>query len=247
MILKKMNPNFGEETDYERRRKETNDYINESLNPEVTKALDRFIKAMAKRYDYSEKDAVFAIQTALKQRDFNLSEAISSEVSSEMFDGLKTLSKAFEKKSSMAKVSPKDKELDEGIITLLATITGAPGLMAAIGKGANYLGKIFGKDKNAIGEFLKKKGHQLEEVYINSIGGWIQKSFPNKYEGQDPSDSDSDLHKAAQKAYAAMLSLAAIGAGYEAGAAANVVKAGVEGGLAVLKTSEVVDIVRKLA
>ena len=44
-----------------------------------------------------------------------------------------------------------------------------------------------------------------------------------------------------------MLSLAAIGAGYEAGAAANVVKAGVEGGLAVLKTSEVVDIVRKLA
>ena len=245
--FEKMNPNFGEETDYERRRKETNDYINESLNPEVTKALDRFIKAMAKRYDYSEKDAVFAIQAALKQRDFNLSEAISSEVSSEMFDGLKTLSKAFEKKSSMAKVSPKDKELDEGIITLLATITGAPGLMAAIGKGANYLGKIFGKDKNAIGEFLKKKGHQLEEVYINSIGGWIQKSFPNKYEGQDPSDSDSDLHKAAQKAYAAMLSLAAIGAGYEAGAAANVVKAGVEGGLAVLKTSEVVDIVRKLA
>ncbi len=245
--FEKMNPNFGEETDYERRRKEMDDYINESLNPEVTKALDRFIKVMAKRYDYSEKDAVFAIQAALKQRDFNLSEAISSETSSEMFDGLKTLSKAFEKKSSMAKVSPKDKELDEGIITLLATITGAPGLMAAIGKGANYLGKIFGKDKNAIGEFLKKKGHQLEEVYINSIGGWIQKAFPSKYEGQDPTNPDSDLYKAAQKAYAAMLSLAAIGAGYEAGAAANVVKAGVEGGLAVLKTSEVVDIVRKLA
>ena len=245
--FEKMNPNFGEETDYERRRKEMDDYINESLNPEVTKALDRFIKAMAKRYYYSENDAVFAIQAALKQRDFNLSEAISSETSSEMFDGLKTLSKAFEKKSSMAKVSPKDKELDEGIITLLATITGAPGLMAAIGKGANYLGKIFGKDKNAIGEFLKKKGHQLEEVYINSIGGWIQKAFPSKYEGQDPLNSDSDLYKAAQKAYAAMLSLAAIGAGYEAGAAANAVKAGVEGGLAVLKTSEVVDIVRKLA
>ena len=43
---------------------------NESLNPEVSKALDRFIKAMAKRYSYSEKDAVFAIQAALKQRDF---------------------------------------------------------------------------------------------------------------------------------------------------------------------------------
>ena len=44
---------------------------NESLNPEVSKALDRFIKAMAKRYDYSEKDVIFAIQSALKQRDFD--------------------------------------------------------------------------------------------------------------------------------------------------------------------------------
>ena len=47
-----------------------NESLTESLNPEVSKALDRFIKAMAKRYDYSEKDAVFAIQAALKQRDF---------------------------------------------------------------------------------------------------------------------------------------------------------------------------------
>ena len=44
--------------------------LSESLNPEVSKALDRFIVAMAKRYSYSEKDAVFAIQAALKQRDF---------------------------------------------------------------------------------------------------------------------------------------------------------------------------------
>ena len=44
--------------------------LTESLNPEVSKALDRFIVAMAKRYGYSEKDAVFAIQAALKQRDF---------------------------------------------------------------------------------------------------------------------------------------------------------------------------------
>jgi hypothetical protein len=47
-----------------------NESLTESLNPEVSKALDRFIKAMAKRYSYSEKDAVFAIQAALKQRDF---------------------------------------------------------------------------------------------------------------------------------------------------------------------------------
>lgn len=47
------------------------DSMNESLNPEVIKALDRFIKAMAKRYSYSEQDAVFAIQAALKQREFD--------------------------------------------------------------------------------------------------------------------------------------------------------------------------------
>jgi hypothetical protein len=45
--------------------------IKESLNPEVSKALDRFIVAMAKRYGYSEKDAVFAIQAAIQQRKFD--------------------------------------------------------------------------------------------------------------------------------------------------------------------------------
>lgn len=45
--------------------------IKESLNPEVSKSVDRFIKAMAKRYGYKEQDAVFAIQAALKQRKFD--------------------------------------------------------------------------------------------------------------------------------------------------------------------------------
>ena len=45
--------------------------IKESLNPEVSNAVNRFIKTMAKRYNYSEQDAVYAIQAALKQRDFD--------------------------------------------------------------------------------------------------------------------------------------------------------------------------------
>ena len=49
----------------------TKELTTESLNPEVIKAVDRFIKAMAKRYNYSEQDAVFAIQSALKQREFD--------------------------------------------------------------------------------------------------------------------------------------------------------------------------------
>ena len=49
----------------------TQSLTTESLNPEVSKAVNRFIKAMAKRYEYSEQDAVFAIQAALKQREFD--------------------------------------------------------------------------------------------------------------------------------------------------------------------------------
>jgi len=55
--------------------------VNESLNPEVSKTLSRFIKAMAKRYDYTEQDAVFAIMAALKQRDFDgLNEATRQDL-----------------------------------------------------------------------------------------------------------------------------------------------------------------------
>jgi hypothetical protein len=45
--------------------------LNENLNPEVTQKVNQFIKAMAKRYDYSEQDAVYAIMAALKQRKFD--------------------------------------------------------------------------------------------------------------------------------------------------------------------------------
>jgi hypothetical protein len=45
--------------------------LNEALNPEVTQKVNQFIKAMAKRYGYSEQDAVFAIMAALKQRKFD--------------------------------------------------------------------------------------------------------------------------------------------------------------------------------
>ena len=45
--------------------------LEESLNPEVSKKVNMFIKAMAKRYGYEEQDAVYAIMAALKQRDFD--------------------------------------------------------------------------------------------------------------------------------------------------------------------------------
>ena len=55
--------------------------LEEALNPEVSQAVNRFIKAMAKRYSYSEQDAVFAIMAALKQRKFDgLNEAEGSTI-----------------------------------------------------------------------------------------------------------------------------------------------------------------------
>ena len=43
--------------------------IDEAINPEVSRKVNAFIKAMAKRYDYSEQDAIFAIMTVLKQKE----------------------------------------------------------------------------------------------------------------------------------------------------------------------------------
>ena len=172
--------------------------------------------------------------------------SLKEDVEDEMFNAMKKVATALGNASDNVKPSPEDKKIEEAIITVLATIIGSPGLLTAIGKGANLIGKAFGKDKNKIGEFLKEKGHQLEEVYIDSIGGWIKAAFPSKYEGQDAKDKSTELHDAAQKAYAAMLSLAAIGAGYEAGVASSLVVKGVEGGMAVLKSTEVLDIIKKV-
>jgi len=48
-----------------------NKSLNEALNPEVSRKVDSFIKAMADRYEYSEQDAIFAIMAALKQRNMD--------------------------------------------------------------------------------------------------------------------------------------------------------------------------------
>lgn len=221
--------------------------IEEELCPKGKAYIKRRKAAGEKSSAYLSGRAVKVCKGQMSGRKKTNENIITENVENEMFAAMKNVATALEKANDNVKPSPKDEKVEEGVITLGATIVGAPGLMTALGKGANYLGKAFGKDKNAIGEFLKKKGHQLEEFYIQSLGGWIKAAFPNKYEGQEITDESSDLYKAAQKAYAAMLTVAAVGAGYEAGAAANVVKAGVEGGMAVLKSSEVIDIIRKLA
>ena len=96
--------------------------IDEALNPEVSNALNRFIKAMAKRYDYSEQDAVYAIMAALKQRDFDgVNEATEDEENEFHKDLDKLVHKTFghssdEKKKSMAQELAETIKLGEGVI-----------------------------------------------------------------------------------------------------------------------------------
>ena len=52
--------------------------VSESLNPEVSRSVDKFITAMADRYDYSMQDAVYAIMAALKQRNYDGLEEMSA-------------------------------------------------------------------------------------------------------------------------------------------------------------------------
>ncbi len=47
------------------------DALSESINPEVVRDVNRYIARTAKRYDYSEQDAVYAIIAAIKQREFD--------------------------------------------------------------------------------------------------------------------------------------------------------------------------------
>ena len=51
------------------------DELEESLNPEVSKKVNQFIKAMAKRYGYDEQDSVFAIKQALRLRGMGKEDA----------------------------------------------------------------------------------------------------------------------------------------------------------------------------
>jgi len=51
--------------------KQRKQLLTESLNPEVSRALDRFIRTMADKYNYSMQNAVYAIIAALKQRNYD--------------------------------------------------------------------------------------------------------------------------------------------------------------------------------
>ena len=46
--------------------------LEEAINPEVVRAVNRLIKGLAKKYDYSDRDAVYAIIAALREEGYSI-------------------------------------------------------------------------------------------------------------------------------------------------------------------------------
>jgi hypothetical protein len=194
---------------------------------------------------------------------------LEEEGAAELEATLKSFASQLKSQADSAKPSPKDGEVNEiGITTILSLIVGAPGLMSFLGKAADGIADVLDKGLDSevfkddtyqkdgsenipkstvVGKWLREKGHKLEEVYVDSLGGWLKTAYPKKYEGQDVHDKKSKLYDDAHKIYAGMLIAGAVGAGVDAVNATNAVVGGLEGGAATLKTKEVVDIASKIA
>jgi len=87
--------------------------VTENLNPEVIKAVDRFIKGMAKKYSYSEQDAIFAIEQALAKRQPSMTTDMPGFEGT--MDALDSLSIREEKEDDMDKQASEAAEEEKSI------------------------------------------------------------------------------------------------------------------------------------
>ena len=79
------------------------------------------------------------------------------------------------------------------------------------------------------------------------IGDILKKAYPDKYKSQDVTDKTSELYDMAHGIYATILIGAAVTSGLGAVEAHSAIASGLEGGLSMFKTSEVVDLAKKIA
>jgi hypothetical protein len=202
----------------------------------------------------------------VENRLTNNSRILEQEVSG-IEKGLEQLllrgAQSIESQAQAVQPSKQDSEVNEvGVLTGGALLAGAPGLLNILGKIANGIGDFFSggfkqgggfkqmsdhEKGTYIGNKLKEKGEKLEHTYIDSIGGWLQAAYPNKYTNQDVHDKTTKLYDDAHKIYAGVLVGGAIVSGVDAVHAAQSVIVGLEGGAAALKAKEVVDVAQKIA
>jgi hypothetical protein len=192
---------------------------------------------------------------------------LEEEITQDLAAELKTLAAQLQAQAKSVKPSPKDGELEElGGLGIASLIVGAPGLISFLGKAADGIADVIKKGTDSavfdastykkggsanippsVGNGLRKAGHALEEWYLDSLGGWLQRAFPKKYAGQNVKDKTSKLYDDAHRIYAGLLVAGAAVAGFEAVHAAEAVVKGLEGGAAALKTKEIADIAQKIA
>ena len=143
-------------------------------------------------------------------------EEIAQDIAAELKKGLAAL----QSQVKSVKPSPKDEEVNEiGIIGISSLIVGAPGLVKLLGNVANGVTDVIKKgtdsavfDKSTYkkgggknltqtkwGKAIVNFGEKFENMYIDSISGWLQAAFPSKYKGQDPHNKETKLWEDAHK------------------------------------------------
>ena len=119
--------------------------VTENLNPEVIKAVDRFIKAMAKRYSYSEQDAIFAIEQALAKRQPSMTTDMPGFEGT--MDALDSLSIREEEEDDMDKQASKAAKKGDSIATI-----------------ASKYQKLVSKMKELAKEYKAAEGDKKEKI-----------------------------------------------------------------------------------
>lgn len=198
----------------------------------------------------AHKDAVAAGKKINTKEDVGSSSKGNVAIEKELEKAMQQAGQQIATAAKSAKVAKEDNpdSVQEGVVLTLGLIAGAPGLIEFLGKAVNFIGKVFGaKAGTQVGTYLTKIGHKFEDFYISSIGTWLLKAFPEKFKGQNPNDVSSSLHDYAHGIYLALISALAIGAGVQAAKALQLAVAATEGGLAGLKSYEVLKLAKDIA
>ena len=119
--------------------------VTENLNPEVIKAVDRFIKGMAKKYSYSEQDAIFAIEQALAKRQPSMTTDMPGFEGT--MDALDSLSIREEEEDDMDKQASKAAKKGDSIATI-----------------ASKYQKLVSKMKELAKEYKAAEGDEKEKI-----------------------------------------------------------------------------------
>lgn len=152
-------------------------------------------------------------------------------------------------------IKEEKEKIDEAIGGLIVgAILSAPKLITLLGKLIKKISKVFGKDtsEEGIGAWIEKGGENLEKKYITILMKVIQLTGLAKsvWKKEDGSVNKEKLHDTAEVLFAVILTIAAVAAG---GTAVSALKSGsgimaaIEGGLTGIKSSEILDIVQKIA